>query len=139
MARIDAYLRFDGNCRQAMTFYKECLGGELDLQSVGESAMAGQMPPETHKRIMHSTLRKGDLVLLGSDMMEDGGAKKGNTVTLALNCSSEEEINRFYRKLSAGGKETYPLKTEFWGATFGQLTDKFGIDWMLNYDKNAKE
>ncbi len=139
MTQIDAYLRFNGNCREAMTFYKECLGGELAMQTVGESPVASQMPPAAQKSIMHAALTKGRLVLLASDMVGSEGVVKGNAIALTLNCGSEEEIKTYFAKLSSGGQVTYPLKTEFWGATFGQLTDKFGVDWMLNYDKNAKE
>jgi PhnB protein len=137
MTQINAYLRFGGNCREAMTFYKECLSGELTMQTVGESPIASQMPPASHKGIMHATLKKDGLVLLGSDMVGPEGVVKGNAIVLLLDCSSAEEIKTYFARLSAGGQVTYPLKTEFWGATFGQLTDKFGVDWMLNYDKNA--
>jgi PhnB protein len=135
MTRISAYLRFNGKCREAMTFYKECLGAELILQTVGESAMAGQMPSEAQNHVMHSTLTKGDLVLLGSDMLGPEGLVNGNSMSLLLDCSSEEEIRSFYSALSAGGQATAPLKVEFWGSIFGILVDKFGKEWMLNYEK----
>jgi PhnB protein len=56
MAQMNAYLHFNGNCREAMTFYKECLGGELNMQAVGESPMAAQMPPQIHTNILHASL-----------------------------------------------------------------------------------
>lgn len=88
-------------------------------------------------QILHSALSKdGAVLLFASDMMGPEGAIQSNTVTLCLNCRSEEEINAVFSKLSAGAQVTEPLRTEFWGATFGQLTDKFGMRWMLNYDKN---
>ncbi len=138
VTELNPYLRFGGNCRQAMTFYKDVFGGELTMQTVGESPVAKTMPAATHKDIMHATLKKGGVVLLGSDMVGEEGVKKGNAIVLALECSSEEEIKSLFAKLSSGGEVTYPLKTEFWGGTFGQLTDKFGVDWMLNFDKNAQ-
>ncbi|HEX4205561.1 MAG TPA: VOC family protein [Ktedonobacteraceae bacterium] len=140
MTRINAYLGFNGNCREAMTFYQACLGGELTMQTFGESPMADQVPAEAKQNILHSSLTKGALVLLGSDMgsMGSEGFVKGNTITLCLDCSSEEEIQTFFTKLSAGGHITHPLKTEFWGGTFGDLTDKFGMNWMFSYDKNAQ-
>jgi PhnB protein len=137
MTRIDVYLAFGGNCREAMTFYKECLGGELTLQTVGESPVAGQLPPEAQSTIMHANLTRGNLVLMGSDMAGEDRVI-GDNFALSLSCSSEEELNRCFSKLSAGGKVSYPLKTEFWGATFGQLIDKYGYHWMLSYDKNAQ-
>ena len=133
MTRINSYLTFNGNCREAMTFYKECLGGELVLQTIGESPMADKMPPKMKKSILHSTLKKGDIILMGSDMVDDQGLIKGNTVSLMLNCSSEEEIKTCYEKLSKGGEATHPLENTFWGALFGDLRDKYGNHWLLHY------
>src|SRR6267378_2537439 len=103
MTQINSYLTFSGNCRDAMTFYKECLGGELTLQTVGESPTAEQMPPEMKQSIMHSTLTNGGIVLMGSDMVGKDGLIRGNAISLLLNCSSEEEIKDYYAKLSEGG------------------------------------
>lgn len=134
MTRINAYLAFGGDCRQAMSFYKECLGGELTMQTVGESPMAEQMPPEAQQQIMHASLVKDELVLMASDMLQ-GELLQGNTMSLLLDCGSEEEVKRFFSGLSAGGKVNAPLMEQFWGATFGDLTDRFGVRWMLNYAK----
>lgn len=139
MAHIDAYLRFNGNCREAMSFYQECLGGELTMQTVGESPLANQMPPEMQHHILHATLIKDRLVLLGSDMVGPEGLIKGNTISLSLNCGSEQEIKTFFSNLSSGGQVTHPLETAFWGATFGDLTDKYDISWLLSYDTNMKD
>ncbi len=136
MTRINSYLTFNGNCREAMTFYKNCLGGELYLQTIAESPMAEQMPQNMKDCILHATLTNGDLILMASDMVSETGFIKGNAVSLMLNCSSEEEIKRFYKKLSSGGRATHPLENTFWGALFGGLTDKFGNHWLLNFDKN---
>jgi PhnB protein len=138
MAQINSYSTFNGNCREAMTFYKECLGGELILQTVGGSPLAEQMPPQMQACILHATLTNGNLILIGSDMVSETGFIKGNAISLMLNCHSEEEIRRFYKKLSAGGQATHPLENTFWGALFGGLTDKFGNHWLLNFDKNKK-
>lgn len=137
MPQINSYLTFNGNCREAMTFYKECLGGELTLQTIGESPMAERMPPQMKECILHSTLTKGALVLQGSDMVPKLGLIKGNTISLSLNCSSEEEIITFYAKLSAEGNADHPLEDSFWGGMFGDLTDKFGNHWLLNFNKNS--
>lgn len=137
MTQINTYLHFNGNCSEAMTFYKECLGGELNMQMVGDSPIADQMPADARQSILHAALVKDGLTLLASDMVM-GSLVQGNVVELCIDCSSEEEINTFFAKLSAGGEITHPLKTEFWGATFGGLTDKFGILWMFNYDKNSQ-
>jgi PhnB protein len=136
METINAYLTFNGKCREAMTFYKECLGGDLQLQTIGESPMANKMPPQMKEQILHATLTKGGLILMASDMVSEEGLTKGNTVSLALICSSEEEIQNCYKKLSTGGKANHPLENTFWGATFGDLTDKYGNHWILNFTKN---
>ncbi|CAA9534363.1 MAG: hypothetical protein AVDCRST_MAG96-3790 [uncultured Segetibacter sp.] len=138
MTQINAYAGFNGQCREAMTFYKECLGGELTMQTFGESPVAAQCAAGMKDQIVHSSLTNGTLLLMGSDMVGPDGFIKGNDIALSLNCSSEEEINTFFSKLSEGGKIIDGLKTQFWGAIFGVLTDKFGKNWMLNYDKNQK-
>lgn len=139
MTQINAYLNFNGNCREAMNFYKECLGGELALQTVEGSPIEAQCPPAIKNQVLHASLMKDAILLMGSDMVGPDGFIKGNTMSLSLNCSSEEEINSFFSTLSAGGKIIHPLRVEFWGAIFGVFTDKFGVRWMLNYDKNAKQ
>ena len=139
MAQVHPYLTFNGNCREAMTFYKECLDAELSMQTIGEAANANQMPPETHNNIMHAQLAKnGTILLLGSDMVGPEGIIKGNNFTLFLACNSEDEIHTLFDKLSAGGNATFPVTVEFWGGMFGTLTDKFGNNWMLSYDKTTQ-
>ncbi len=133
MAQLNPYLRFnDSKCREAMSFYKECIGGELTFQTVGESPMAKDMPSEDQNRIMHASLKKGGVEIFASDMMRDR-AVVGDNVALSLNCESEMEIKTLFAKLSAGGEVFMPLEKQFWGALFGVITDKFGFEWMLNY------
>ena len=135
MTQIIAYLNFNGHCREAMSFYHQCLGGELVMQKISESPMAAQMPSEMGPKILHSSLIKEGLALMASDMMGDK-IVNGNNINLCMNCSSSEEINNVFNNLSAGGKVIEPLHQSFWGATFGVLTDKFGVSWMFNYSKN---
>lgn len=136
MTQINAYITFNGNCREAMTFYKECLGGTLNMMPVGGSPMEAECPTAMKDSILHSTLLKDSLVLMASDMLAPGVEfVPVSNIALSLNCSSEEEINEFYTKLSDGGHIIDPLKVQFWGAIFAVFTDKFGIRWMLNYDK----
>ena len=92
MTQINTYLSFNGNCREAMNFYKDCLGGELNLQTIGESPLADKMPAQMKDCILHATLIKDKLVLMGSDMLGEKGLLKGNNVSMAINCSSKEEI-----------------------------------------------
>lgn len=137
MTQINSYLTFNGNCKEAMTFYKDCLGGELHFQTIGESPLSDKMPTQMKDCILHATLTKNSLILMGTDMVSESGLIKGNAVSLSLNCSSEDEIKTCYAKLSNGGKQNHPLENSFWGALFGDLTDKFGNHWILNFNKNS--
>jgi PhnB protein len=131
MTRINAYLTFNGNCREAMTFYKKCLGGNLTLQTVKDSPMANQWPAQVQEHILYASLIKDELVLLGSDIGGSEGLVKGNTISLALRCNTEEEIEKFFSNLSSGGKITHILH-KFFDGTIGALTDKYGMNWVLN-------
>lgn len=134
MTHINTYLTFGGNCREAMTFYKDCLGGELMFQTIGESPMATEIPEQMRQSILHSTLTRGNLLLMASDMVANEGLSRGNAVSMMLDCDSEAEMKDCYEKLSAGGKAVHPPEITFWGATFGGLTDKFGNHWLLIYN-----
>jgi PhnB protein len=135
MSQINTYLTFNGNCREAMTFYQKCLGGDLTFQTIGESPLAEKMPPQMKEYILHSTLSKEALVLMGSDMVSEGGLIKGNNISIALDCESEEEMKDTYQNISVGGIENHPLELSFWGALFGDLTDKYDNHWILNFSQ----
>lgn len=136
MTSLNPYLNFDGQCREALTFYQECLEGTLELQKVAESPMAAKMPSEKGPLILHGSLSKGGAVLLmGSDMIGNK-LQPGNSINLCLHCTSDQEISILFNRLSAGGQVKVPLHQGFWGATFGEVKDKFGITWMLNYTRN---
>ena len=134
MTTIIPYVNFNGNCREAMSFYKNCLGGELTLQKIWESPMAAHMPSEMANHVLHGKLVNKHIVLMGSDMRGES-LVKGNTIGLCLHCNSEKEMNEFYNTLQAGGKVKVELHQSFWGATYAELTDKFGVNWMLHYSK----
>lgn len=133
MDQLAIYLTFNGNCREAMTFYRECLGGELYLQTMEESPMAEKLPAEIKNLILHASLRRDDFVLLGSDLVGEQGLKQGNGISILLNCSSEEELKDYYLKLSQGGQTTHLPVLTYWGALFGGLTDKYGHHWLFNF------
>lgn len=139
MTQINAYVGFNGRCREAMNFYKDCLGGDLTIQTVAETPAAHQCPASMQDNVMHSALAKDGLLLMATDMVDRDGFTVGNNIALALNCSSEEEINTFFEKLAEGGRVNEPLKTQFWGGIFGVITDKFGIKWMFNYEKKQQQ
>ena len=134
MAKLNPYLNFDNNCHEAMNFYKDCLGGELFLQTVSESPMAAQMPPQMGDSILHSLLTSGDIAIMGSDMCREKRLE-GNTVQLCINCTSEDELNTLFSRLSANGVITEPLADMPWGGRYGSLTDKYGKYWLFNFQK----
>ncbi|MGO4293073.1 VOC family protein [Chitinophaga sp. RAB17] len=135
MALLNPYLSFDNNCREAMTFYKDCFGGELFLQTVAESpVMAAQMPDHMKDLILHSTLTIGAMVIMASDLSRVKRVE-GNTVQLCINCQSEKELDTFFSKLAVGGQITEPLADMPWGARYGALTDQYGKHWLFNCPK----
>jgi PhnB protein len=138
MTQINPYLNFNGNCREVMTFYQDCLAADLTLQTIEGSPLEDQCPAAMKKQILHAVLQKGSVLLMASDMIGPDGFNKGNNFSLSLNCSTEDEIETIFANLSQGGQVTHPLAKQFWGGTFGVLTDKYGIKWILNYDKGFK-
>lgn len=137
MVQLNPFLRFNGGtCREAMGFYQKIFGGEVTFMTLGESPMVKDMPDKA-EMIMHAELKKGGFVFYGSDMMRDT-AVIGDNVGMALNCESEAEIRDLFAKLSEGGEVFCELEDAFWGALFGMLTDKYGIEWMLNFQKEKK-
>ena len=119
-----------------MIFYQQCLGGQLNMQTVAGSALEDRCPVAMQRKIIHATLLSGAVFIMGSDMCDAAGVVPGNTIAISLNCSSEQEINTLYERFSEGGKVVDPLKAQFWGGMFGLVEDKFGVRWMFNYDKN---
>lgn len=134
MKEIVTYLMFDGTCRDAMTFYAAALGGELHMMTVGE---CGQPESPEATRIMHAKLALAAGSLMASDTMaaRPFALKPGNNFSVSLDLNSAAEQQEIFGKLSDDGHITMPLQDTFWGARFGMLTDKFGINWMFNYDK----
>ncbi len=129
---IIPYINFSGSCREAMTFYRDCIGGELAIQMIGEGPMAEHMPAESHSNVMHSQLTKGDLTLMASDMSGPEGITQGNSMSLMLYASSYAEAHDYFDKLAAGGNVDHPMGDAFWGGIFGHLTDKFGVIWLVH-------
>lgn len=130
MARLHPYLRFNGNCREAMNFYRDILGGDLTIDTMGASPMAGEMPEEMRDKVLHSMLVSGDLVLMGTDAMGNDLTGQGSPVTLALVSDSREEVRGYFEKLAVGGTISQPLQEAFFGL-FGSLTDQYGFDWLF--------
>ncbi len=135
MSKIRPYLGFNGQCQEAMTFYCGVFGGTLEVQLIKDSPIASQMPPQMQDKVIHSSLTSSNFVVLASDMA--GTDQQANErVSLMVECSSPEEIQRYFQVLSDGGNVTQPLMESFWGATFGSMTDKYGINWLFNFEQS---
>lgn len=133
MSQAIIYLNFEKNTREAMNFYKDALGAELEIQLVKDSPMAGNMPPTVQDEVLHSTLKKDGITIMASDMCGMGILSNGNSAQICLDCDSEEQTRTFFNNLSQGATIMMPLDIAPWGALFGSFTDKFGKHWMFNY------
>ncbi|MEO7384454.1 MAG: VOC family protein [Novosphingobium sp.] len=138
MTIVNPYLSFDGNCEEAFNFYKSVFGGEfLRIVRFKDVPSEQSMPEAEREKIMHVALPigQGTTVLMASDKPAAyGQLKMGNNFSISINTESEEEATNLFNGLSAGGQIIMPLYKAFWNAYFGMFTDKFGIQWMVNYD-----
>ncbi|MDO6436851.1 VOC family protein [Cyclobacterium sp. 1_MG-2023] len=136
--KINPYLNFDGDAEEAFSFYKSVFGGEFSaFMKMGEAPEAEKLPKEEQSRVMHISLPIGkDTILMASDTMPSMGQTltKGNTNYISIHPESREEADRLFNGLSEGGEIEMPMEDQFWGDYFGSFTDKFGINWMVNYN-----
>lgn len=132
MKKLNPYLTFNGNCREAMKFYQKCLGGKLHFQTAGESPGSGRMSAKMKKTIIHASLTDENFVLTGSDIVEGQGLVKGNAIAISISFTSEKALRSCYKKLSYDAVQKYPVQHNFYGILFGSLTDRFGNHWLLN-------
>jgi PhnB protein len=135
MKEVVIHLNFDGNCREAMEFYKKCFGAELYLMPFSE--MRGDLPKqaqESKDRIVHASLTKGSRFLMAADTMPGMPLQQGNNFTVSIQSESLQEIESLFAALGEKGKIVMPLQATFWTARFGMLTDQFGINWMFNFE-----
>jgi PhnB protein len=138
MKTLVPYFTFAGNCREAMQFYKQCLNGEIVQMQTFEEAKY-QTSDKFKNRIIHAEFKAEGVHLMASDGMEDFVAVPGNNLSLNIDLTDEKEQARIFAALSQGGKVAMPLQDTFWGAKYGQLVDRFGIQWMLNCTKPVAE
>ncbi len=139
---LNPYLFFGGNCREAMEFYKNIFGGELMLTTYGEGPADAHSDPkanseEMKSKIMHARLN-GDIVMLASDNPHNSEAKNTGQFSLSLEGSDEDRLKGYFDKLSENGTITAPLTKQFWGDTFGMVTDNYGVNWMVNITSSNK-
>ena len=129
-ATLAPYLNFNGNAAEAMKFYHSVLGGELAVQTFGEAKMARS--PSEENLVVHARLSSGAMTLMASDTHPSMKTTVGNNVHLSLMGGDGEKLTRIFNALAKGGKIDMPLAKQFWGDTYGQLTDKYGVHWMVD-------
>ncbi|HZK06494.1 MAG TPA: VOC family protein [Actinomycetaceae bacterium] len=133
MIRLNAYLNFPGNTREALTWYHSIFGGELQFNTFGE---IGAVPAdhEYAEKIMHGSIR-GPVSIFAADNLEGLSPvqlKEGNSISLAIMGDEEERIRRWFDTLAEGGTVTAELEKQVWGDLYGEVTDRFGINWMVD-------
>lgn len=133
--KMSAYLTFAGNCHVAMTFYQQCFGGSLRFQKLGETPLSEKIPANFKNLIIQATLVNNDFTIIATDFVNDAGLIAGNNISLHLNCFSKSQLFSLYNELSKNGKQLYPVKETHYGGLLGNLTDQFGINWLLHFSE----
>ena len=134
---LNVYLHFNGNCREVFEFYRSVFGGDFALCST-----LRDMPDQTgiaeeeKDNVLHVSYDIGGTTLMGSDVPSSFGppVEQGNNFSISYQTESRKQTEELFNKISEGGKVTMPLADMFWGDYFGSCTDKYGINWMLNYE-----
>lgn len=134
---VDIYMNFEGNCREAVEFYAEVFGTETPhIMTFGEAPPNPEftLPEEAKNLVMHTRLNISGSNVMFSDVFPGSPFIKGNNISLAVVSKDLEEVKTVFNKLKEGGIVGMDLQETFWSKCYGQLTDKFGIDWQLNFD-----
>jgi PhnB protein len=134
---VDIYLVFNGNCREAVEFYAKVFKTEApQIMTFGESPQSPeyQLPEEAKNLVMHARLNVDGSNVMFSDTFPGQPFVVGNNVTLALISKTMEDLKSWYEQLKEGGTVDMELQETFWSKLYGQVTDKFGIHWQINYD-----
>jgi PhnB protein len=133
-SRLNPYISFTDNARQAMEFYRSVFGGDLTLNTFGDYGQADS--PDADK-IMHGLLETSSgYTLMAADTPTGMEHRAGNNVSLSLGGDDADELRTYWDKLSEGGTVTMPLETQVWGDEFGMCVDQFGTAWMVNISKS---
>lgn len=130
-SKLNPYINFQGNTKEAMEFYESVFGGKLDLSTYKDGGMAAnQGDPE---QIMHAMLvAENGITIMAADVPDGMEYKAGTNMSISLSGDNEVELTAYFDKLSAGGTVAQPLTKAPWGDTFGMFTDKFGVYWLVN-------
>ena len=136
---LNPYLNFNGaDTGNAMKFYKSIFGGDLTMQTFGESGMSKN--EEEKDFVIHAELKTKEFTFMASSGHADHSVNFGDNIHMSLAGENEEELTTYFNKLSEGGEVNLPLAKQFWGDIYGQVTDKYGIHWMVNiHNPNAEQ
>lgn len=133
---VQIYLSFGGHCEQAVEFYKKALGAEVEMllrfKDSPEPHPPGMLPAGWESKVMHTSFRIGQTVVMASDGCGGSGSQGFAGFSISIAVSTEAEAEKAFAALSEGGKVTMPLAKTFWSPCFGMLEDRFGIGWMIN-------
>ena len=129
-SRLNPYLGFDSNARQAMEFYRDVFGGALNINTFGEF---GSPDAAEADKVMHAQLETDNgFTLMASDTPAGMQRNPGDNISISLSGDDGDELRGYWEKLSDGGTVTMPLEKQMWGDEFGMCTDRFGVPWMVN-------
>ena len=129
-SRLNPYLNFPGNAREAMEFYRGVFGGNLSVNTFGEFGIPDAAMAD---KVMHAMLETGSgYALMASDLGPGMTHSPGNNISMSLSGDDGEELRGYWEKLSEGGQVTMPLEKQMWGDEFGMCIDRFGIPWLVN-------
>jgi PhnB protein len=132
---VQSYLFFNGNCEEAVEFYRKALGAKVEMtmryKESPEPAPPGMVPPGFENKIMHTSFRIGESTLMASDDCS-GESSSFKGFSLSLSVPSEAEADRVFAALADGGKVGMPLTKTFWSPRFGMVEDRFGVGWMVS-------
>ena len=130
-SRLNPYISFKNSARQAMEFYKSVFGGKLTMSTFKDAGMPHD--PAEANNVMHSMLEADNgITFMASDTPSSMPYSEGMRITMALSGDNTAELTGYFEKLAAGGRVNMPLAPAPWGDSFGMLTDRFGVDWMVN-------
>jgi len=130
--KLTPYIHFAGNAEEALNFYKEALNGEIAMLSrYGDSPIPAD--EDYKQKIIHARLVFGDNMIMISDTFKGNAVHTNGNIQLNIEMPDKLQLETVFGKMAAGGKIVMPLQDQFWGAVFGMLQDKFGVNWMFNY------
>ena len=134
-SRLNPYISFEHDARQAMEFYKEVFGGQLALNTFGEY---GEADSPIADKIMHGILETDNgFTIMAADTPPGMERNPGDTITISLSGDDADELRGYWDKLSSSGKVSMPLEKQVWGDEFGMTVDQYGVAWMVNIGQPA--